>query len=86
MPLDPQARKALRFLLGHLAIGCAAAVLLTALLIGFNVFHLRELIFGQEGGWLAGLLLLFGLAVTFGSLAMGLGVNGLKDRGEEDGR
>jgi hypothetical protein len=80
MPLDPHARSALKFLLGHLAIGCAAALLLTALLIGFNLFQLRALIFGQEDGWLAGLLLLFGLIVTFGSLAMGVAVNSLKDR------
>ncbi|WP_455373575.1 hypothetical protein [Limibacillus halophilus] len=84
MPLDPHARDALKFLLGHLAIGCAAAVLLTGLLIGFNLFHLRELIFEQENGWLAALLLLFGMVVTFGSLAMGVGVNGLKDRKGRD--
>ena len=33
MPLDPQARKALGFLLGHLLVGCAAALALMALLL-----------------------------------------------------
>ena len=84
MPLDPQARKALGFLLGHLLVGCAAALALMALLIGFNLFDLRSLILEQERGWLAGLLLLFGLVITFGSLAMGIGVQGLSARDPEE--
>ena len=84
MALDPNAKTALRFLLGHLLVGVVAAAVFTVLLIATDAFGLKSLIFEQEDGWLAALLLLFGLVVTFGSLAMGIGVQGLSGRGPED--
>jgi hypothetical protein len=83
--LQPHERHFLRFLAGHLAVGVAAATGLMGLILAFDLFALRSLIFGQSGGWLAGGLLYFGLAVTFGSVAMGIGVMGQAKDGEDDG-
>jgi hypothetical protein len=77
MPLDREARKTLNYLAGHLAVGVAAAFAFALLLLVTDAFGLWTLILEQERGWLAGLLLLFGLVVTFGSLAMGVGIHGL---------
>ncbi len=85
MPLDRNARTALRFLLGHLLVGVLAAFVFAGLLIATDAFSLKTLIFEQERGWLAGLLLLFGLAITFGSLAMGIGIHGLSGRDDDGG-
>lgn len=71
-------RELLVYLGGHLLVGLAAALLFAAALLAFDLFGLRGLLFGDRDGWLAGLLLLFGLAVTFGSVAMGIGVMGLE--------
>ena len=53
MPLDRNARTALRFLLGHLLVGVLAAFLFAGLLIATDAFSLKTLIFEQERGWLA---------------------------------
>ncbi|SMF79823.1 hypothetical protein SAMN06265365_13516 [Tistlia consotensis] len=68
----------LLYLGGHLVVGLLAAVLFCAALLAFDLFGLRGLLLGDAEGWLAGGLLLFGLAVTFGSVAMGIGVMGLE--------
>ena len=73
----PHERHAIRFLLGHLLIGVAGGALFGGLLLASDLFGLRALVIGDDQGWLAALLLLFGLAVTFGSLAMGVGVMSL---------
>lgn len=63
-----------RFLLRHLSGGTLAAVVFEGLLLGFDAFGLRALITGSEHGVLAAGLLLFGLTVTFGSVAMGAAI------------
>ena len=73
------------FLLGHLLIGVLAAVVFLALLLATDLFGLRSLVFGHEAGWLAASMLLFGFVLTFGSLAMGMGVFSL-GRGSGGGR
>ena len=85
--MRPRSRlpEAFLFLLGHLLIGVLAAVLFLALLLITDLFGLRSLIFGHESGWLAAAMLLFGFVLTFGSLAMGMGVFSL-GRGPGGGR
>lgn len=68
----------LAYLGGHLVVGLLAALLFCGALLLFDLFGLRGLLLGDSEGWLAALLLLFGLAVTFGSVAMGIGVMGLE--------
>lgn len=70
LPPDGQQYEGLRFLLHHVVGGIVGAVVFLALILVFDLAGLRQLIFGSSHGWLAGALLLFGLIVTFGSVAM----------------
>ena len=74
--MRPRSRpsEAITFLLGHLLVGVLAAVSFLGLLLVTDLFGLRSLAFGHEAGWLAILMLLFGFVITFGSIAMGMGV------------
>ena len=74
--------RALGFLLGHLAVGIAGALVFGGLLLATNAFGLTDLLRGSDSGWLAGGLLFFGLVVTFGALAMAMGIMGLR-RGDD---
>ena len=64
----------LRLLAINLAIGIAAAIVMTGGLMWLNPAHLRDLILADRGGAAAFILLLFGLVVTFGSVAMGTAI------------
>lgn len=66
-----------RFLLGHAAIGVSVGVLFVAALLALDVAGLRGLMLRGADGALALGLLLFGSAVTFGSVAMGAAIMGL---------
>ena len=68
---------AVRFLVRHAVLGIAAALVFGGLLIASDVGGLRTLAGADESGWLYLLLLFFGLAVTFGSAAMGISVMSL---------
>lgn len=68
---------ALRFLVRHAVLGTAAAFAFGGLLIAADVGGLRRMAGADESGWLYLVLLLFGLAVTFGSVAMGISVMSL---------
>ncbi len=70
----------LSFLLGHLLVGILAGWSLLGLLLWLDVAGLRTLIQRSGESWLVVGLLLFGFAITFGSLAMGTGVMGLRER------
>lgn len=76
--------KALGFLLGHLAVGVVGAVAFGALLLTSDAFGLAELIRQSDVGLLAGALLFFGLIVTFGALAMAMGIMSLRRRDSDD--
>lgn len=70
-----------RFLVHHCVVGLGAAVLFFALIVGFDFANLRTLLVESGHGWIAGALLLFGLMITFGSVAMGIAVMSLgRDR------
>jgi len=67
----------LRLLAVNLAIGIGAAIVLIGGLMALNPHHLRDLILNDQSGGAAFGLLLFGLVVTFGSVAMGTAVMAL---------
>ncbi|MCU0983564.1 MAG: hypothetical protein MUC89_01305 [Acetobacteraceae bacterium] len=67
----------MRFLLGHAAIGVTVGLLFVLGLLALDVAGLRGLILRGADGALALGLLLFGSAVTFGSVAMGAAIMGL---------
>lgn len=75
--MKPYERQALLFLLRHLLNGVAAAVVVEAGLIGFDVDHLGTLIHHSDSGLLVMVMLLIALIITFGSVAMGAGIMSL---------
>jgi len=74
MSLAPFEKKALRFLGLHLSGGVIGAGLFGGLILWFDLFGIRTMAGESEDGWLAVALLFFGLVITFGSVAMGIGV------------
>jgi hypothetical protein len=77
LPADAVEYEGVRFLVHHCVVGLGAAVLFFALLVGFDLFKLRTLLVESGHGWIGGALLLFGLMITFGSVAMGVAVMSL---------
>lgn len=73
----------LRLLAINLAIGVTAAIAMTGGLMWLNPGHLRDLILADRGGAAAFVLLLFGLIVTFGSVAMATAVMALGRKPKE---
>lgn len=67
----------LRLLAINLAIGIGAAVAMIGGLMWLNPHHIRDLILADRAGGAAFGLLLFGLVITFGSVAMGTAVMAL---------
>jgi len=72
-----------RLLAVNLAIGVCAAVLMLGGLLALNPHGLRDLIMADRAPLVAAGLLLFGLVVTFGSVAMGAAIMAI---GRDDGR
>ena len=70
------------FLLKHLVSGMAGAVVLATGLLLLDIANLRSLVLTAESGYIGVFLLYTGLMITFGSVAMGIGVMTL---GEEWG-
>lgn len=75
-----QGSELLRFLAGHLLVGIAVGWTLLGLLLWTNAMGLADLLWASNDWPLLLGLLLFGFAITFGSLAMGTGVMGLGRR------
>jgi hypothetical protein len=74
-----------RLLAINLAIGIAVAVLMLGGLLALNPDRLRDLILADRTPTMALALLLFGLVVTFGSVAMGTAIMAI-GRGDDLGR
>ena len=74
MSLRPSEKHALQFLGRHLAGGAAGAGLFGVMILWFDLFGIRSMARASDHGWLAVALLFFGLFITFGSVAMGVGV------------
>lgn len=64
----------IRLLAINLAIGIGAAVAMIGGLMALNPHNLRDLILADQAGGAAFVLLLFGLVITFGSVAMGTAI------------
>jgi hypothetical protein len=65
---------AITFLVRHMLVGIAGGLLFGSLVLAFDVGHLRSLAGQSPDGVLTLGLFFFGLIVTFGSLAMGVGI------------
>ncbi len=74
MKLLRHERAAITFLVRHMLFGIAGGLLFGALVLYFDIGHLRSLAGQSPDGLLTLGLFFFGLVVTFGSVAMGVGV------------
>jgi hypothetical protein len=83
--MSPFRAPLIRLLAINLAIGITVAVLMLGGLLALNPGNLRGLILADRDGGAALGLLLFGLVVTFGSVAMGTAIMALGRR-ERDGK
>ena len=77
--MKPFEKAAILFLLKHLLSGVAGAVVLGTGLLIFDVANLATLIGRSEYGLVATVMLYAGLMLTFGSVAMGIGVMALNE-------
>jgi hypothetical protein len=85
-PLPLRRQPLIRLLAINLATGTAAAMLMLGGLLALNPGNLRGLILADRTGAVALGLLLFGLVVTFGSVAMGTAVIALGRQREGGGQ
>jgi hypothetical protein len=72
--MKPFEKEAVFFLLNHLFSGMAGAIVLGAGLLLCDVANLRTLMLASENGLVACFLLFASLMITFGSVAMGIGI------------
>ncbi len=77
--MQPFEKAAILFLLKHLASGAAGAVVLGLGLLLLDVANLGTLVRTSEHAVVAVIMLFGGLIITFGSVAMGIGVMGLNE-------
>lgn len=72
-------KAALLFLLRHLLAGVAGAVVLGSGILWFDIARLATLIGNSEHGLVAVVMLYVSLMLTFGSVAMGIGIMTLNE-------
>lgn len=66
--------KLVRLYIVNVAIGFGLACLFTALVIAFDVAHLRHLILSAQGGWLAVVMMVTFNTVVFAGVQFGIAV------------
>jgi hypothetical protein len=81
--MQPCEKTLILFLGRHLATGAVGALVFGGGLLVLDVANLRTLLGQSESGWIAMLLLFFGLFVTFGSVAMAIGIMSLGSFSED---
>ncbi|MDR3437605.1 hypothetical protein [Telmatospirillum sp.] len=77
MKLLRHERVAVMFLIRHLLVGVVGALLFGGLVLLLDIAHLRSLAAQSQDGVLTLALFFFGLTITFGSVAMGIGIMSL---------
>lgn len=78
--MNRDARKWLRYLAGHLAVGSVAAAVFITALMATDAAGLAGLMLADDDTGVAFGILAFGIWVTFGSLALGAGIMGIGRR------
>lgn len=77
--LRPFERDAILFLIKHLLAGAVGAIIAGTGILVLDIAHLGTLVRESADGMVAAFLVYFGLFITFGSVAMGIGVMGRSD-------
>ena len=63
-----------KYLLQHLFFGVVAAITFGALVLATDLSHIRSMLMESSNPYQVVALMFFGLIVTFGSVAMGVGI------------
>ncbi|MBI3446307.1 MAG: hypothetical protein HY055_13360 [Magnetospirillum sp.] len=82
--MTPKEKEPLKFLAQHLCYGLAAGATFGGLVLATDLGHIRTLAMDSPNPAPVLIMLFLGLFVTFGSVAMGVGIMGLA-RDDEDG-
>ena len=77
--MRPWEKHAIFFLLKHLATGAAGAIVLATGILVMNVAGIGALVANSEHGVIAVIMLYASLILTFGSVAMGIGIMALNE-------
>ena len=72
--LLPDAPQLVQLYIANVAIGVLLACAFTAMLVGFDVAHLRHLVFSSSGGWLAVLMMVVFNTVVFAGVQFAIAV------------
>lgn len=83
--MKPFEKEAVYFLLNHLLSGMAGAVVVGLGVLVCDVANLRTLILASESAFVAAFLLFASLMITFGSVAMGIGIMSIGWDNRHDG-
>ncbi|HYH38831.1 MAG TPA: hypothetical protein VD860_11465 [Azospirillum sp.] len=84
--MTPKERSAILFLVKHLAAGVTAGLVFCAAMLGFDVGSLRTLLVAADSVGVGLYLFVGSICITFGSVAMGVGIMGLGDHRDHPDR
>lgn len=82
--MTPEPFDAFKFLGMHLACGLAAALVFGTAVLYLDIGHIRTMALEAHSGGMIFSLMYFGLFVSFGSIAMAVGIMGLGNFSEEN--
>ncbi|MBY0429881.1 MAG: hypothetical protein K2Q10_01685 [Rhodospirillales bacterium] len=74
MPMNRHEKELVVYLLKHLAYGTAAAVTFGLMVLYYDIGGIRTMAFQGPDGWAIVAMLFLALFITFGSVAMGVGI------------
>jgi choline-glycine betaine transporter len=74
--MDPE-KEPFKYLLQHLFFGVVAAITFGVLVLATDLSHIRTMLMDASNPFQVLALMFFGLIVTFGSVAMGVGIMNL---------
>lgn len=84
--MAPKEKEALVFLAKHLAVGVTAGLVFCAAALATDAAGLRTLLFAADSVGVGLYLLIGSVCLTFGSVAMGVGIMSLGDHADHPDR
>ncbi|TAN58069.1 MAG: hypothetical protein EPN20_16785 [Magnetospirillum sp.] len=82
--MTPTEKEPLKFLAKHLFFGVVAAITFGVLVLATDLSHIRTMLMESGNPYPVVALMFFGLIITFGSVAMGVGIMSLAGDDEDD--
>lgn len=82
--MTPAEKEPFKFLAKHLFFGVVAAITFGVLVLATDLSHIRTMLMEASNPGAVLALMFFGLIITFGSVAMGVGIMSLSNDDDED--